>query len=223
MGLKSITATIYNNVVSGLPGLDINSRFVTEQVEDDVIRERYGLIKEYSIKNLMPKNDLVLSINCLPVDCESLEKCCVEDPTMIRHIEIPQIITDFGSDAVLFLGSVDRQIKFTVYTDYAWRNHKYRRRGADKPFVWIDTSPNENNMCDAFIFNAPLLTVASITAIFKDPRQLEGFACCPEDTAEEISNFSFIEKDIIQRVTEKYIRYYRQMAQATTPNDQMIK
>jgi len=50
------------------------------------------------------------------------------------------------------------------------RNHKYRRRGKDKPYVWIDTTPNENNMYDCFIFNAPLLSAVSITAIFKDPR-----------------------------------------------------
>jgi len=33
----------------------------------------------------------------------------------------------------------------------------YRKRGRNKPFVYIDTTPNENGMYDCFIFNAPLI------------------------------------------------------------------
>jgi hypothetical protein len=43
-------------------------------------------------------------------------------------------------------------------------------RGKDKPYVYIDTTPNENNMYDAFVFNAPLLKRLSVVAIFKDLR-----------------------------------------------------
>lgn len=225
MGIKSITATIHNNVVSGLSGVDINNRFSLEQIEDDVIRERQAIIKEYSLKNLIPKRDLLMSINCLTVDCKAIEKCCLnlDDANYVRHIEIPQLVNDFGSEAIDFIGSVDRQVKFKVYTDYAWRNHKFKRRGAERPYVWIDTSPNENNMYDVFIFNAPLLKIASISAIFKDERQLEYFECCKSNENEGPTNFSFIDKDIIKRVTENYIRYYRQMATALLPNDQSVK
>jgi hypothetical protein len=50
--------------------------------------------------------------------------------------------------------------------------HKFLRRGAEKPYVYIDTTPNENNMYDCWIFNAPLLKKISVIGIFKDPRQL---------------------------------------------------
>jgi hypothetical protein len=46
----------------------------------------------------------------------------------------------------------------------------YRKRGKYKPFVYIDTTPNERGMYDCFIFNAPLIKEVSVVAIFKDPR-----------------------------------------------------
>jgi hypothetical protein len=53
-----------------------------------------------------------------------------------------------------------------MYLNY----HQYRKRGKDKPYIFIDTTPNENGMCDGFVFNAPFLKQLSITGVFKDPR-----------------------------------------------------
>jgi hypothetical protein len=39
------------------------------------------------------------SINCITVDCESLDKCCINAPgysPAVAHFEIPQIVNDFG-------------------------------------------------------------------------------------------------------------------------------
>ena len=47
---------------------------------------------------------------------------------------------------------------------------EYRRRGKERPYVWIDTTPNEKGLYDCFVFNAPLLNRVSISAIFKDLR-----------------------------------------------------
>jgi hypothetical protein len=69
-------------------------------------------------------------------------------------------------------------------------------------------------MYDGFVFNAPLLKEISISAIFKDLRQLSNYECCIED-----DNMSFINSEIKQRVTEKKIKYYRQLAQAVMPNN----
>jgi len=222
MTLEQITSAIYNNVVAGLPGVTANSKFAMEQVEDDAINERLLIIKEYAAKNLIPKKDLLLSINCVDVDCKDIDRCpCApKDRDKLTHIEIPQILNDFAEEGIDFIGSTDRAIQFKVYTTYAYRQHKFKKRGGDKPYIWVDTTPNSNNMYDAFIFNAPLVTNVSVVAIFKDPRQLAGFSCC---TDEDINNINFIDAEIIKRVTEKYIRYYRQMASANTPNDQTPK
>ena len=70
-------------------------------------------------------------------------------------------------------------------------------------------------MIDGYIFNAPLIKQVSISAIFKDPRQVEEFGCC-----ENIENYSFLNNEIKRRLTEKKIRYYRQFAAPITPNTQ---
>jgi hypothetical protein len=41
-----------------------------------------------------------MAINCVDVDCKSLERCSCgkinEDDTLVAHFEIPQIISDYG-------------------------------------------------------------------------------------------------------------------------------
>ena len=94
---------------------------------------------------------------------------------------------------------------------------KYRRRGKDKPYVFIDVAPNENGMLDCFLFNAPLLKQVSIVGVFKDPRQLEQYSCC-QDLSDD--NFTFLNNEVKRRLTEKKIRYYRQLAAPILPNNQ---
>lgn len=221
MIFKKLASAIRNDVVSGLRGYHVNPSMSLEQLEDDIVDERLQIIKEYSYKGILPVKDLLLSINCIKVDCKSLERCkcnlnSYNTPT--AHFEIPQILNDYGELAIDYIGSVDRQIPFIVYTSSTqWQYHQYRKRGKNKPYVWIDTTPNENGMYDCFVFNAPLLKTISIVAIFKDPRQIEQYGCC-EPFSDE--NFTFIHNEIKKRLTEKKLRYYRQFQTLVLPNDQ---
>lgn len=221
--IEKLASAIRNDIVSGLRGYHTNMSMSLEQLQQDIIDERLQILKEYSLKGIIPFKDLYLSINCIQVDCKNIERCkcnqydkCSDPP--IAHFEIPQILCDYGNMAIDYIGSVDRQLPFIFYTSStAFRYHKYRKRGKNKPYVWIDTTPNENGMYDCFIFNAPLLSQVSITAIFKDPRQLENYSCCV-DLQDE--NFTFIDNEIKRRLTEKKVRYYRQLAAPLQPNDQ---
>jgi hypothetical protein len=73
--IEKLTSAIYNDVISGLSGITSNPSISFEQLEDDVVDERLQIIKEYSLKNLIPRRDLLMSINCIDVDCKSLDKC----------------------------------------------------------------------------------------------------------------------------------------------------
>lgn len=224
--IEKLASAIYADIVSGLVGITSTPTINMQQLEDDVVDERLQIIKEYSMKNLVPRNDLLMSINCIDVDCKSLDKCpcsgvgqtCNSLP--VAHFEIPQIINDLASESVEFIGSIDREVQFKVYTSTAWQYNKYMRRGGDKPFVYIEPTPNENNMYDAWIYNAPLLQKISVIAIFKDPRQLKQYDCCNSDDKD---NFSFISTEIKKRLTEKKIRYYRQLYMGPQPNNQIPK
>lgn len=220
---EKLVSAIYNDVVSGLGAYHQTMAMSLEQLEDDVVDERLIIIKEYALKGIIPKKDLMLSLNCIPVDCESLERCkCKIDEDLceelVAHFEIPQIALDFGIDAIDYIGTTDRSSQFKVFTSTSlMKYNKHRKRAKKKPYIYIDYTPNEHNMNDGFIFNAPLIKQISAVFIPKDPRQLEEYGCCP---TEEINNFSFINNEIKRRLTQKKLMYYRQYRAQLLPNDQ---
>lgn len=223
MVYSKLASAIFNDIQAGLRGYSANLSLSLDQLEDDVIDERLQIIKEYALKGILPKKDLMLSINCIPVDCESLDRCCVqsENDELVAHFEIPQVIADFGTDAIEYIGATDRQLPFIWYNSInSWRAHKYRKRGKNRPYVYVDMTPNKNNMYDCFVFNAPLLRMVSVVAIFKDPRQAMEYNCC---NSEDIDNPSFLNNEIKRRLTEKKIRFYRQLAPMPVVNDQIAR
>lgn len=221
--VEKLASAIRNDVVSGLRGYHANMSMSMEQLCQDIVDERLQILKEYSLKGVLPLKDLYISINCIQVDCKNIERCrcntyddCSNQP--VAHFEIPQIVNDYGNLSIDYIGSTDRQLPFIFYTSSTvFRYHKYRKRGKNKPYVWIDTTPNENGMYDCFVFNAPLLDRVSVSAIFKDLRQLDQFACCADL---QDDNMSFINNEIKKRLTEKKIRFYRQLQAPILPNDQ---
>lgn len=148
--IDKLASAIINDIYAGLAGIGGSWTISKEQIEDEIIEERLQIIKEYSLKNLVPRNDLLMSVNCIDVDCKSMDKCpCGINYTKpIAHFELPQIVNDFGEEAVEFIGSLDRSSQFKIYTNTAFQYHKFLRRGSEKPYVYIEPTPNENNMYD---------------------------------------------------------------------------
>lgn len=148
--IEKIASAIYNNIQSGLVGITSNPTISHEQLQDEVVLERLQVIKEYAMRNLVPRRDLLVSINCIPVDCEYLDKCpcntSYSDP--VAHFEIPQVLNDIPGGAIEFIGSVDRQVEFKIYTNNYYKYHKFKKRNTSKPYTYISTTPNENNMYD---------------------------------------------------------------------------
>ena len=227
MNVHKLASSIFNDVMGGLQGYEATINMYLEQLEDEVVEERLLVIKQYSIKNLIPRKDLMYSLNCIQTDCRGLSKCCDLDlsfgsPTI--HFQIPQIVNDFGESSIEFIGSVDKAIKFKVYTSENFKFRRYRMRGKNKPFVYIDTTPNENNYYDCFVFNTPLLERVSVVAIFKDPRQVQEwmaqFGCC---TFSETDNFTWIDTEVKQNLIKKKLAYYRQYYPQPQQNDQVAR
>lgn len=225
--IKAISSAVYNDVQSGLSGYAAVQNMSLEQLEDEVVETRLYFLKQYSLKNIVPRKDLFTAINCITLDCQSMDKCCNDAnnfSSKLAHFEIPQIVNDFGEDSVEFIGSTDKQIKFKVYTGANFKYHKYKLRGANKPYVFIDTTPNNNNYYDVFVFNAPLLERLSVIAIFKDPRQvseyMENHGCCD---FQETDNFTWLDTEVKDNLIKKKLYYYRQLIQQPLINDQSPK
>lgn len=218
-----LASAIYNDVYAGLKGFHHNLSMSMEQLEDEVVSERLQIIKELILKDALPKRDLLLTLSCLNVDCKDLERCRCRSKfggTPAYHFEIPQLITDFDGVGIEFIGTIDKMTSFSVYTSLtSASHHKYRKRRKDQPYVYVDTTPNENNMFDCFIFNAPFIKQVTVVGIFKDLRQVEITGCC-SDLSE---NYSWLDTEIQKRLTEKKLRYYRQLSPPLLPNDQAYR
>lgn len=225
MYIEKLASQIRNDVTSGLRGYHQNLSMNMEQLQDEIVACRLAILNEYFLKGIFPIKDLLIAINCIDVDCESLERCSCGKTSQgqpIKHFEIPQIVTQYGKQAIDYIGSSDRQNKFTVISSLSeLKTRQYKRRGLSKPYVWIDYSPNSKGMLDCFLFNAPFVKQVSIVAVFKDPRQLNRYSCC---NTEELNgpdvNNSFIDQLIKDKLTKEKLYYYRQAVAPRLPNDQ---
>lgn len=232
--IQKLSSAVINNIRSGLVGFSGNPSLSQQLVEDEIVLTYQNMIKKYILKNIIPKRELILTIRCIPVDCEDIERChCFQGcSTPMAHFQIPQIFTDSGNGMLIdYVGSVDMQRPFIVFTNPTTLKYStYSRRGHNYPRVWIDTTPNCNNLNDAFIWNAPLIKAVTVSAIFKDPRQIEDFVCNTCNKSSDmlsqvtecdpmINNMNFMDTEIIQIVTEKFIKYYKQLREPDTIAD----
>lgn len=90
--IDKLASAIRNDVIGGLRGYHANLSMSLEQLKDEIIDERLQILKEYSLKGVLPIKDLYISINCIPVDCKDLERCrCNSEEclTPTAHFEIP--------------------------------------------------------------------------------------------------------------------------------------
>ena len=206
MTVEMIASAIMNHIYSGTAGLNSNMKISLEQLMDEVIAERNIILKEYLLKSIMNFQEMFLSINCVEVNCDYMSKCC-ELPVGEKalHFEIPPIMYINGVNTIKFIGSIDRKVKYTVYTDDSYRYHQYKKRGANKPYVYVDTSVNANGNLDCYIFNLPMVKYISVVALFQDPRRLLEWDCC-SNSEENILDLGLISDEVIKRLTEKYIR-----------------
>lgn len=226
MYIEKLASQIRNDIVSGLRGYHQNLSMNMDQLQDEIVACRLEILHQHFLKGVFPIKDLLMAINCVDVDCKSLERCSCgkasEDDTIVAHFEIPQLVTYYGKQSIDYIGSIDRRLKFQVIGSLSeLENRKYKKRGNNKPYVWIDYSPNENGMLDCFIFNAPFLEQVSVVGIFKDPRQLNKYNCCNVDELNGPDiNPSFIDQLIKEKLTKEKLYYYRQLAAQRLPNDQ---
>ena len=63
--VEKLASAIKNDVLSGLRGFHTNLSLSDELLCQDIIDERLQILKEYSLKGVLPLKDLYISINCI--------------------------------------------------------------------------------------------------------------------------------------------------------------
>ena len=224
MNVNQIASAIINDLFSGnLVSLSNRAMISQEQIEDECIEARCAIIKDWYLKNMLNLGDMMVAINCVEVDCKDQNKCsCMSslaNAKMAKHFEIPQLMPGLGVDALAFVGSTDRSHAFKIYYNleaikYQQHYQKYRKKPNNKPFVYIEKTPNENGMYDCWIFDAPFVQYIAVIGIFKDPRQLEKYNCCDDIDYLEMGAIS---NEIKNRILQKKIQLYRTSAPPAAP------
>ena len=153
MNLNKLVSSIYNDLYSGIAGFNANETISIEQLEDEVVEKRQGVIKDFFAKGLLKLEDLAVSLNCVEVDCKNMIDCDCGNEALVdkiqAHFEIPQLITDVGEGAIVYIGSADGVVPFKVYFSMeATKSNQYRRRRNKEPFVYVDKTPHKNTMWD---------------------------------------------------------------------------
>ena len=218
MTLDKITSAVLNDITAGLSGLNASPAISYEQLEDEVIETRHTVVKDWYLKGLIKPDDMMSAINCIPVDCADPSKCCSFPSHKSQlHFEIPRLMDDLGEVAINYIGSTDRTTSYDVYFNRdAIKMHNHKRRGANKPYVYIEKTPNANGKYDGWIYNLPFVKRITVIGVFYDPRDLEEYNCCSE---QEFLEFGAISEEVKNRLTTKKLQYYRQYLQAPQPNN----
>ena len=224
MTVDELTSAIYNDIVAGLVGIHSNPTISLDQLADEVVDTRAAVVLEWWKKGLLQKKDLLTAINCVEVDCKDPTKCCNSTGiTSDLHFEIPQLLTALGDDAIYWIGSADRKQKYKVYfTPSQVKYHKYKKRNINKPYVYIEPTPNENGMYDGWIYNLPFVKQIAVIGVFKDPRQLERIGC-DGNCDSKSGDFGSISHEVQTRLTKEKIYFYRQAYQLPHVNDQTAR
>ena len=226
MTLNEITSTIRNKVADALSGNISNQAFSIKQLEEEVDIERAAYIQSYvdTGRKINPKY-LYQTIDMLKLTCLDLAQnvpCGFETHFDVPAVKIPPIASTFDDSAVEYFGLMNKQEKFIVYYDTDdMIQHKYRQKTKKRPFIWIDTTPDEQGDMTSFFMNAGKysnLQYMSIRAIFEHPTRVGANSAGFGDM--EYPAPGHIQKVIIKNITEEYIRYFRKLNIEPLPNTQ---
>jgi len=222
MTLKQLATAVRNHVVDGLKGV-AHTAFSIEQLEEEILLLSQTLMVEFAAQGLLDLTRFSQRIDGIKLSCEDISNNCeVKSDSCAPHFEIPEVNL-MVPEPISYIGTIDAAVTFKVYFDRDYRFHKYRLATANKPFAWVSTTTNDRGLFDVYLFNLNKysnLKFITIEALFDNPYQL-----LETEYYSQFSNGDFyapliVQDAIIDRMTKKYIQYYRQFEKQTKPNTQ---
>jgi len=224
MTLNEIASSIRNRVADGLSGNISNQAFSLQQLMDEIDLTRADFTHKYSFTSKLDPKYLIQEISALKVECRNLSKDCqIKAPGAdVPSVKIPKIMPLFGDNGIEYIGLHNLQENFSIYySPQDVNNHSVRIKTRHRPFAWVDVSPDPQGMNTIYFFNFgknnPLKFV-KIRGIFEHPSRV--YADIPNGVDMEYAAPLHMQNAIIDTLTEKYVRYFRQLNVPATPNTQ---
>lgn len=221
---NEIASAIRNRVADGLSGNLSNQAFSVEQLLEEIDLQRADFAHKYAQTNKLDPKYLVQEIDTQEIVCRNLsDDCFIQSPgDDIPSIKIPKVLPLLGDNAIEWVGLHNMQENFDVYFHPEQiKDHKVRIKTRHRPFVWADTAPDSNDMMTLWFFNLgkfnPLKFV-KVRAVFEHPTRVA--INNPLVLDMEYPAPLHMQNAIIDALTEKYVRYFRQLNTPNVPNTQ---
>jgi len=222
MTAQEIASAIRNNVGGGLREVT-NFAYSLPQLEDEIMNTRNQILLEdraqggvLNTELFMQRIDnIVLDLVRFPVGGYS------NSPERVLHAKIPQLTADPSGAALSYFGPPDMSLDFIKYYDSSFKNHRYSRVIKNRPYVYIDLATDVNGKHDSYLFNIEgnNLQEISVRGVFLNPLSIM------EEQGMFVDDVEFpaplaVQEMIIDRLTAKYVEYYRKMNMGYQPNTQ---
>lgn len=219
MTLEEMASAIRNNIGNGLKEVD-DFAYSLQQIKEEIGNVRNQIILEDSKTGVLNpeyfaqrQDNLKLEMVRFPYGGHS------STYDVVPHVKIPKIAMTTDHSAIIYLGPPDFTLDIKRYYDHSFNTHSYSRVIGNRPYAFVDPAHDANGYNDVYIFgltNAAMREV-SIRAIFADPVAiLEADGVFGED--EEFPAPAAVQQLIIKRITEDYVRYYKQLNHPYQPN-----
>jgi len=222
MTLKEMASSVRNHVMDGLNGAD-TLPFSIEQLQKEILIAAPVVLVDLASKGLIDLSRITHRIDGIKLSCDDVSNnCLVETDECAPHFKIPNV-NRFVQTPIHYLGTMDSRISFKVYFDRDFRFHQYRLATASKPFAWVSNQADSVGLYDVYLFNLGKysnLKYISIDANFENPYDIYNTPYYDQFVNTEFYAPSFVQSTLIDRMTQKYINYYRQLHTAQKPNTQ---
>lgn len=219
-----MASTIRSRVADGLSGNIANQAMSLEQLLEEIDLQRAEFAHKYAATMKLDPQFMMQRIPNLEISCEHMNsECSIYNGTdSIPSVKIPKVMPLFGEKSIQFVGLTNMQEGFAVYFHPEdIRNHRVRIKTRHRPFVWVDMASDSEDMITLWFFNLgqynPLRFV-TVRAAFEHPAIVNSNN--PDHLNAEYPAPGHMQMAIIDTLTEKYVRYYRQLNVIPLPNTQ---
>lgn len=221
MTLNEIASSIRNNIGNGLKEVS-NYAYPLDQIRDEIGNVRNQIILEDSKTTILNPEFFAQRIDNIPIDLVRFPVGGYSNsPNLIPHIKIPRIIMTKNNSGIIFMGAPDQSLFLKIYYDFMHHNHIYSRVIGRRPYAYVDPAHDTDGFMDAYLFNLGPngLRFLSIRAVFDDPvKILDADGLFGVD--EEFPAPTAVQEMIIDKITQKYIQYYKNLNHPYQPNTQ---
>ena len=218
MTLEQMASAIRNNIGQGLKEVD-DFIYSIEQIKDEIAIMRNAIILEQSKAGVLNLAHFTQSKDNIDIDLVVFPLKSGHPSKRVPHIKIPRPVMTIDNSAILYLGPADLSMDFVKYYDSTFNDHKYSRVIGNRPYCYIDLSGDSEGNVDVYIFGieSSMLSKMAVREIMDNPvAVLESDGVFGDD--EEFPSPAAIQNLIIDRVTQRYIGYYKSPTQPNEPN-----